>query len=73
MAERLGISSSTYVRIEHGDPSTGVAAYAMALFVLGLGTPFSELADAARDDQALLLDAARLPQRVRPKTEPTAL
>jgi DNA-binding XRE family transcriptional regulator len=73
MAERLGVSTATYVRIERGDPTTGLAAYAMALFVLGLGTPFGDLVDAGRDDQALLLEADRLPRRVRPKTEPTEL
>lgn len=73
MAERLGISRTTYLKIERGEPATGLGAYAMALFVLGLGTPFGDLVDASRDDQALVLDTERLPQRVRTKTEPTEL
>ena len=71
MAERIGVAEATYLRIERGDPTVGVAAYAMALFVLGLGTPFAEVVDAARDDQALVLDAARLPTRVRARKIPT--
>ena len=73
MAERIGVAEATYLRIERGDPTVGVAAYAMALFVLGLGTPFAEVVDAARDDQALVLDAARLPSRVRARKTPTGL
>lgn len=73
MAERLGISKVTYIRVERGDPTVSMGAYAMALFVLGLGTPFADLADAGRDDQGLLLDAERLPERVRVKKNPTEL
>lgn len=73
MAERIGVAEATYLRIERGDPTVGVAAYAMALFVLGLGTPFAEVVDAARDDQALVLDAERLPTRVRVRKTPTGL
>ena len=73
MAERIGVAEATYLRIERGDPSVGVAAFAMALFVLGLGTPFADVGDAARDDQGLVLDAERLPKRVRARKTPTAL
>jgi transcriptional regulator with XRE-family HTH domain len=73
MAERLSVSKPTYLRVERGDPTVGVGIYAMALFVLGLGAPFGDLVDASRDDQALVLDIERLPERVRTKTEPTEL
>ena len=73
MAERIGVAEATYLRIERGDPTVGVAAYAMALFVLGLGTPFADVVDAARDDEALVLDAERLPTRVRARKIPTGL
>ncbi len=73
MAERIGVAPSTYARIELGDPTVGIAAYAMALFVLGLGTPFTDLVDPGSDDQALVLEAARLPKRVRARKIPTAL
>ena len=72
MAERVGVAKSTYVRIEKGDPAVAMGAYAMALFVLGLGEALGDLVDARRDEQGLLLDEERLPQRVRIKKSPTA-
>lgn len=72
MAERIGVTPFTYARIEKGDPATGLGVYAMALFVLGLGTPMAELAAQSTDAQAILLDTERLPTRVRPRKEPTA-
>jgi transcriptional regulator with XRE-family HTH domain len=65
LAERVGVAKSTYLRVEKGDPTVSLAVYAMALFVLGFGEPFAELVDARRDDRGLLLEAERLPKRVR--------
>lgn len=65
MGERVGVAKSTYQRVEKGDPTVAMAVYAMALFVLGFGEPLGELIDVRRDDQGLLLDAERLPKRVR--------
>lgn len=73
MVERLGVSKSTYVRLEKGDPTVSLAAYAMALFVLGFGDAFAELIDPRRDDQGLLLDAERIPRRVRARSAPRPL
>jgi transcriptional regulator with XRE-family HTH domain len=73
MAERLGTSRPTYLNIEKGHPGVSMGAYAMALYTLGLGTPFAGLADPGRDDQGFMLEAERLPQRVRPKKEPRPL
>ena len=64
MCERTGVSKSTWQRVEKGDPTVAMGAYAQALFVLGLGTPLAELADQRTDEQGLLLDAERLPKRV---------
>lgn len=36
MCERLGVSKSTWQRMEKGDPTVSMGAYAQALFVLGL-------------------------------------
>jgi DNA-binding XRE family transcriptional regulator len=65
MVERVGVSKGTYLRVEKGDPTVAMGTYAMALFVLGLGSPFAEIADVRHDDQGLLIDAERLPKRVR--------
>src|ERR1700690_4048105 len=72
MAERLGVAKSTYLRVEKGDPTVSLGIYAMALFALGFGDALGDLVDPGRDDQGLLLDAQRLPKRVRTKREPTA-
>jgi len=69
MAERLGVAKSTYLKVEKGDPTVALGTYAMTFFVLGFGDVLGEILDARRDDQGLLLDAERMPQRVRrPKT-----
>lgn len=73
MAERIGVGLSTYSRIERGDASVAMGAYAMALFVLGLGNPLGDLADVQRDDIGLQLDDEHLPKRVRVKKSPTSL
>lgn len=65
MTQRLAISKSTYIRVEKGDPTVSLGIYAMALFSLGLGTPFSELVDPGSDQQGLLLDYSSIPKRVR--------
>ena len=73
MAERIGVARGTYRSVEAGDPGVGVAVYAMALFVLGLGAPLAKLADASTDEIGLSLDSERIPKRVRPKKKPQAL
>lgn len=73
MAERVGAAKSTYLKVEKGDPSVSMGIYAMALFVLGFGDAVGDIVDPRRDDVGLLLDADRLPRRVRPKKASTAL
>jgi DNA-binding XRE family transcriptional regulator len=73
MAERIGTSRATYLRAEKGDPRVSMGVYAMALFVLGLSEGLAEIADVRKDDAGLLLDAERLPKRVRIKKTPTPL
>ena len=72
MAERIGSAKTTYLKVEQGDPSVSMGVYAMALFVLGFGDAIGDVVDPRRDDIGLLLDAERLPKRVRPKKVPTA-
>ena len=70
MAERIGAAKSTYLGIEKGEPTVSMGLYAMTLFVLGFGEAVGDLVDARRDDIGLLLDAERLPKRVRPRKVP---
>lgn len=73
MAERVGAAKTTYLKVEKGDPSVSMGIYAMTLYVLGLGEAVGDLIDPRRDDVGLLLDAERLPKRVRPKKTSTGL
>jgi transcriptional regulator with XRE-family HTH domain len=72
MSERMGVSANTYSRLERGDPTVAMGAYAMALFVLGFGGALGDIADVRRDDVGLQLDEERLPRRVRVKQTPTS-
>ena len=73
MAERPGVAKSTYLKVEKGDPTVVLATYAMTFFALGFGDVLGEILDARRDDQGLLLDAERMPRRVRTPGPPRAL
>ena len=73
MAERVGVAKATYLKIEKGDPSVSMGAYAMALFVLGLADGLTDVADVSRDDTGLLLDTERLPKRIRVRKTARAL
>lgn len=65
LCERAGISAPLYFRMVEGASGTSIGAYAMVIYALGLETPFANLVDPGGDDTGLLLDEARLPQRVR--------
>ena len=65
MVERTGVSKSTYLRAEKGDPTVALGVYAMALFALGFGGALGDLADVRGDDLGLSLETERLPKRVR--------
>jgi DNA-binding XRE family transcriptional regulator len=73
MAERLGVAKSTYLKIEKGDPTVAMGAYAMTFFVLGVDEALGQIVDPRNDDQGLLLDAERLPKRIRPLKMPRPL
>ena len=66
-AERIGVSLPTYMRLEKGDPSVSMAAYASALWLMGRVQALPEVASPENDLTALEQDvrAARVRQRVR--------
>lgn len=65
LAERMGVSRFVVADIERGKPTTGVAAYVGALWVLGLLGDLSEVADPDRDEEGKTLERARSPSRAR--------
>jgi DNA-binding XRE family transcriptional regulator len=73
MAERTGVAKSTYLKLEKGDPSVALGTYAMTFFVLGFSDILGEILDPRTDDQGLLLDAERMPKRIRTPKLPRAL
>ena len=65
LAERMGVSRFVVADVERGKPTTGVAAYVGALWVLGLLDGLSEVADPDRDEEGKTLERARSPRRAR--------
>lgn len=68
MADRALINRMTLYKIERGDPTVSVAAYATVLFVLGLIDALADISDAKFDEVGISLDEERLPKRIRSKS-----
>ena len=62
VAKRIGASRFTVADLEKGKPGTSIAAYAGALWALGLLDQTSELADPDRDEVGKVLESARNPK-----------
>jgi len=62
LAERVGISRFVLADIEKGKPTTAIAAYLGALWVLGLLRDMREVADPDRDEEGKILERARSPK-----------
>jgi len=62
LAERVGISRYVLADIEKGKPTTAIAAYLGALWVLGLLRDMREVADPDRDEEGKILERARSPK-----------
>ncbi len=65
MSERAGFSRITLSKIEKGDPSVSMGAYAAALFVLGMTDHLAQIAAAADDIVGRELEEENLPKRIR--------
>jgi transcriptional regulator with XRE-family HTH domain len=64
-AERAGILTKTVSKIEKGEPTVSMGAYASVLFGLGLTDRLRDLADVNYDPIGRMLDEEHLPKRVR--------
>lgn len=69
MAERARINIKTYSKIEQGDASASMAAYANVLFTLGMIKRLGDIADGAYDLNGRMMQDEKLPQRVRLKKD----
>lgn len=65
MADRANVSRATIGKIEKGDPTTSMWAFAAVIFVLGMTEHLANLLDGARDIRGRDLEDDRLPQRIR--------
>jgi hypothetical protein len=71
-AERIGISVPTLIRLEKGDPTVGMGAYASALWLIGRVQALGELAAPATDLGALERDV-RAARGRRPVRTPVSI
>jgi len=62
LAERIGTSRYVLADIEKGKPTTAIAAYLGALWVLGLLRDMREVADPDRDEEGKILERSRSPK-----------
>ena len=64
MAERAMITRTTLSKVEKGDAGVSLGIYATVLFILGMVSRLSELADVRNDSVGLQLEEGRLPKRI---------
>ena len=62
VANRIGASRYTVADVEKGKPGASMAAYAGALWALGLLEGMSEVADPDHDEEGKTLESARRPK-----------
>ena len=65
MAKRAGITRPTLTKIEQGDATTLMGAYAKVLFVLGLNDNLSNIADIRNDKVGIMIESSSLPKTAR--------
>ena len=63
LARRMGVSRFAVADVERGKPTTGIAVYLGALWVLGQLGQLREIADPDRDEEGKTLERARSPKR----------
>ena len=66
MAERAFVSRSTYTKVEKGDPTVSIGAYASVLAILGMADGIGQLAERTLDTIGLDIEEDRLPKRIVP-------
>lgn len=69
---RIGVTDKTLAKLEQGDGGVRLETFAMALLALGELHRLTDLLDPAADDAGLVLDRARLPERISSPRRKTA-
>lgn len=64
-AVRVGTSEATIMRLEKGEPGVRIEVFVSALSILGKLPELRRLLDPSDDDQGLMIDISKLPQRLR--------
>jgi transcriptional regulator with XRE-family HTH domain len=70
IADRSGVSIGTITKIEEGEAGVSIGNVAAVLWALGLGSPFSSIAEPKEDQLANLLERESLPKRGRMSKAP---
>jgi DNA-binding XRE family transcriptional regulator len=72
-AQRIGVSVPTLIRLEKGDPTVSMGAYASALWLIGRVQALADVAAPAADLGALELDVREARGRRRPVRAPASV
>ncbi len=72
-AERIGVSIPTLIRLEHGDPTVSMGAYAGALWLMSRIQALPDIAAPQADLGALEADIRKAAMRRRPRRADLAL
>lgn len=67
LAERAGVNHKTAAAVEAGNLLTGIGAYLVLIWALGLDRGLAHLLDPDQDEEGKQLELARTPQRARTK------
>lgn len=70
--ERLGVTDKTLAKLEMGDSGVRLETMATTLMVLGELHRLGEILDPAKHDTGLVLDQARLPERIVNRRKPAS-
>lgn len=65
LAERASMSRTTLNKVEKGDSTVSVGAYATVLFALGMADRLADVADPRHDAIGRELEEEHLPERIR--------
>jgi len=67
LAERAGVNHKTAAAVEAGNLLTGIGAYLVLIWTLGLEREVAKLLDPDHDEEGKQLELARTPKRARAK------